>query len=182
MIHIPGIPLTWLNKLCGCIIIRNIKPKAMRNSCWNILTKTERVATHKVCAISVWIIKSIEKIWSSRTQNIFYVLLKGIDILARWVFRNLFIVMEEGFRKLQWWACFNNCKCWKGKWSANTTWNYAFHFQDMISETMMTLCNILHSKNRKTTAKSKTRINRCNWQELQKLNMVGRKTDKLLFS
>lgn len=83
-----------LNKLCGSIVVRDVEPQSMRNSCWSTLTHAERVATDEICTFSVWIIQCVEEVWSGWAQEVLDVLLKCIDILARWVFGNLHIIRK----------------------------------------------------------------------------------------
>jgi hypothetical protein len=55
------------DKLCRSIIIRNVKPKAVRNGSGDTFTKTERVSTDKISTVSVRIIEGVEEKWSGWT-------------------------------------------------------------------------------------------------------------------
>lgn len=93
--YIPGVPLTGLDKLCWSIIVRNVEPKAMRNSSGGTFTETERVSTHEISTFPVRIIKGVEEMWSGWSKQILNVLLKCIDVLARWVLSNLHMKIES---------------------------------------------------------------------------------------
>lgn len=56
MDSLPLISLKRLDKLGGSIIVWDVEPETMRNSCRNTFSKTERISTNKICTISVWII------------------------------------------------------------------------------------------------------------------------------
>lgn len=86
---VPSISLPWLDKLGGGIIIWDVKPEAMRNSCWDTLTETKWVSTDKICTITVRIIQGVEEKWGGWGQKVLYVLLKCINVFARWIFSNL---------------------------------------------------------------------------------------------
>ena len=83
-----------LDKLCWSIIVRNVEPKAMGNSSGDTLTKTKRISTDKISAFSVRIIEGVEEMWSGWRQKILNVLLKCIDILARWILSNAAIIID----------------------------------------------------------------------------------------
>nr|GLL43532.1 hypothetical protein Itr_chr13CG01100 [Ipomoea trifida] len=87
--YMPGVPLARLDKLGWGIIVRDVEPEAMRNSSRRSLAKAERIATDKVDTFSVWIIESIEEMWSGGGQEVLDVLLKSIDFFARRIFGNL---------------------------------------------------------------------------------------------
>lgn len=61
--HIPSVSFQRLDKLSWGIIIRNVEPEAMRNSCWDTLTKTEWIPTNKIRTFSVWVIEGVEEKW-----------------------------------------------------------------------------------------------------------------------
>uniref|UniRef100_A0A7C8ZLR6 Uncharacterized protein n=1 Tax=Opuntia streptacantha TaxID=393608 RepID=A0A7C8ZLR6_OPUST len=55
-IHIPSVPLKGLDKLGGCIVIRDIEPQTMGDRGRNTLTEAERVSTDKVNPFTIWVI------------------------------------------------------------------------------------------------------------------------------
>lgn len=87
--HVPRIPLTGLHELSRSIIIRDIEPKAVRNSRGDTLAHAERIATDKVRAISVRIVESVKEMRSRWAQEVLDVLLEGVDVFPSWVFGNL---------------------------------------------------------------------------------------------
>ena len=86
---VPCVPLARLDELSGSIIVRNIEPKTMRNSCSSTFPEAERIPTNKVCSFSVGIIQGVEEVWSGRGKEILYVLFKCIDLLTSGIFGNL---------------------------------------------------------------------------------------------
>ena len=92
---IPSISLEWLDKLCGCIIIRDVEPQTMRNSSGNTLTETERISTHKICTLTERVIEGVEEKWSRWGKKVLYVLLKCIYLFPRWVLCNLLPVKKK---------------------------------------------------------------------------------------
>jgi hypothetical protein len=85
----PCISFCRFNKLCGCIIIRYIKPEAMRDGSRDTLSQTEWIPTDKVCTLPIRIIQCVEKEGSCWRKNVCDMLLQGIDLIALWILCNL---------------------------------------------------------------------------------------------
>lgn len=86
---VPGVPLTRLDHLSRSIIVRDVKPQAVRDSSLGSLPEAEGVTTDKVSAFAVGIIQGVEEERGGRAEEVLDVLLKSIDVLARWVLGNL---------------------------------------------------------------------------------------------
>ena len=114
--YIPSVPLKRLDKLSRSIIIWNVEPKSMRNSCWHTFTKAKRVPTNKISTFSKRVIKGIEKQWSWWTQKVLNVLLKCIDLFSRWIIGNLSHT-KKYIRKLMYKINNNNKIHFKWKYS-----------------------------------------------------------------
>lgn len=61
----------------------------MRDSSLGSLPEAEGVTTDKVSAFAVGIIQGVEEERGGRAEEVLDVLLKSIDVLARWVLGNL---------------------------------------------------------------------------------------------
>ena len=77
----------------------------MRNSSRNTLTETERVSTHIICTFTERVIHGVEKKGSGWGKKVLNVLLKCIDLFARWVLSNLSI--NKNFGKVSFKRSFN---------------------------------------------------------------------------
>ena len=54
--NVPSVPLKGLDKLGGCIVIRDIEPQTMGDRSRNTLTEAERVSTDEVNPFTIWVI------------------------------------------------------------------------------------------------------------------------------
>lgn len=68
--------------LRGCIIVWDVEPQPMADSCGHTLPQAEWVAAHKVCALTEWVIQSVEEVGRGWRQQVLQVLLQGIDVLC----------------------------------------------------------------------------------------------------
>lgn len=87
---VPRVSFERLNKLGGSIIVRDVQPQTMRDSSRSAFTEAERIASDKISTVSVRIIQSVEEKWGRRGEQVLYVLLKCIDLLARRILCYLF--------------------------------------------------------------------------------------------
>jgi hypothetical protein len=86
---IPLIPLLGLDQLCGSIIVRDVQPQAVGDGGVSTLPEAEGVSTHKVSTLTVGVVQGVEEERGGWAEEVLDVLLKSIDILARWVLGNL---------------------------------------------------------------------------------------------
>jgi hypothetical protein len=61
----------------------------MGNSSVSTLPETEGVPTHKVSTLTVGVVQGVEEERGGWAQKVLNVLLKSVDVLARWVLGNL---------------------------------------------------------------------------------------------
>lgn len=53
----------------------------MRDGSWHPLPQAEGVAPHKVCTISVWVVKGVEEVGRGWGEQVLQVLFQGVDVL-----------------------------------------------------------------------------------------------------
>jgi hypothetical protein len=70
------------------------------------LPKAEGVSTDKVCSFTVGVIQGVEEKGGGRAEEVLDVLLKSINVLARWVRGNLF---SKRSKEIQFGQQMNNC-------------------------------------------------------------------------
>jgi hypothetical protein len=92
---VPAVPLTGLDHLCGGIIVRDVEPQAVGYSSGGTLPKAEGVSTDKVRTFTVGVIQGVEEKRGGRAEEVLDVLLKSINVLARWVLGNLFPIRSK---------------------------------------------------------------------------------------
>ena len=70
------------------------KSLTMRYSSGSSFPHAERIATYKVRPRGVWVIQSVEKEWCGGSQQVFDVLLKGVDVLAAGSFGDEAVIVD----------------------------------------------------------------------------------------
>lgn len=73
----------------------------MGNSSGGTLPKAEGVPTNKVSTFTVWVVQGVEEKWGGWAKEVLDVLLKSIDVLARWVLGNLFTKRSNAVQSKQ---------------------------------------------------------------------------------
>jgi len=86
---VPSVPLKRLHKLSRSIVVWDVEPKTMRNCSWHTFTETEGVTANKICTFSIRFVESVEKVRCGWAENVFYMLLKCINLFSRWIVGNL---------------------------------------------------------------------------------------------
>jgi hypothetical protein len=61
----------------------------MGNGSMSTLPEAEGVPAHKVSTLTVGVVQGVEEERGGRAQKVLNVLLKSVDVLARWVLGNL---------------------------------------------------------------------------------------------
>lgn len=88
---IPGVSLVWLDELSRSIIVRNVEPETVGDSCRRAFPEAKRVPANKVGSIPVRVVQGVEEVWGGGGEEVFYVLLQSIYVLTCGVLCNLYI-------------------------------------------------------------------------------------------